>query len=975
MGEGVELFVRFFRAVHGVEPFAWQRALAERVIEGPGWPGAVVVSTGLGKTAALDVAVVALAWQAGLPAAERTAPTRTFLIVDRRLLVDQAFARARRIAGALESPSDEAVRRVAEGLRRVGGGRRPLEVVRMRGGVTWSWRWLPSPTQPAVITGTVDQFGSRLLFRGYGVGERLRPIDAALCGRDALVLLDEAHLAPALAETVRRAHRLEQAAERPILPHRAPQPVLLSATLRDHEAAEVIRAHPDQERSEAARRRFAASRVLALCQVDARGREGRTRLARTFARLAAQGLGTGHGVERIAVVANTVATARETFDELRGSLGEGVDVELLVGRCRGFEREQLGLAERIGRMFAAADPRPELERPAVLVATQTIEVGADLDVDLLITEAAPLDALLQRLGRLNRLGVRDRADAVCVFAPALHDDDPVYGDRIARTWGWLLGRVKGEPPELDPRRPSLDGAPQLEVGLRALGSLVGPEDLRECAVEPAVAPVLLGPYLDAWARTSPAPDPDQPVAPFLHGLDRGSAEVSICWRAALPTLEAWRTELEALPIRDEERVEVPIWAARRFLRGIGPGTMTDLEGVAEPDEGEPEGERRQAVVQRVDGSIERLDDPAGLRPGDTVIVDPSAGGHDTWGWTGAQGVVPDVADLVPRRRAALRLRPGVLAWVTGEDAATFRDRLAQREVAVRELAETLLTEALTKARGRTDTDAVLTRWIEHAEGMRRALVEGRAVVVAPAGREGLPDLGLLVQARGRGLGDQESDEGEATTSVAPAPVALSQHARDVGERGRAFAERLGLAPELVRAVELAGYLHDAGKAERRFQVMLHRGDPDRFEAAGVVLAKSGMDPGDRAAFRRARERSGLPAGWRHEAVSLAIAEHVLERTEDLDRLLVQHLVAAHHGCGRPLFPPVEGTVKVQLAPVHDMDAPVAMAPETAELEVDHVDWSGPRRLLRLCRRYGWWGLSLLEAIVRLADIDVSEGYR
>ena len=45
----------------------------------------------------------------------------------------------------------------------------------------------------------------------------------------------------------------------------------------------------------------------------------------------------------------------------------------------------------------------------VLVATQTIEVGVDLDLTHMVTELAPASALAQRAGRVNRLGRRDRA--------------------------------------------------------------------------------------------------------------------------------------------------------------------------------------------------------------------------------------------------------------------------------------------------------------------------------------------------------------------------------------------------------------------------------------------------------------------------------------------------------------------------------------------------------------------------------------
>ncbi len=1010
MTEGADLFVSFFRAVHGVEPFAWQRALAERVIDGPGWPRLLDVPTGMGKTAAVDVALVALASQADLPPEERTAPTRIFVVVDRRLLVDQAFDRARHIASALESPKDEAVRRVAEGLRRIGGGARPLEVVRMRGGVTWSWRWLASPAQPAVIAGTVDQFGSRMLFRGYGVGERLRTIDAALCGRDALVLLDEAHLAPAMVATLERARSLEDQNERSILGERTPPPVLLSATLRSVEVddKDVVRMDSNAESSPAARRRLTASRRMALCELDAKGREGRARLAQVLAGLVVKELAgaTDEGV-RVAAVANTVATARAVFENLRAILADYADIDLLVGRCRGFERDNLGLAERIRRKFGATDQPKPSERPAVLVATQTIEVGADLDFDAMVTEAGPLDALLQRLGRLNRFGHRDRAEAVCVFAPALHGDDPVYGDAVARTWSWLRQRVNGDPAELDLKDPSADDAPRLELGLSELSSLVGPEDIRGCAAEPAVVPVLLSPHLDAWSRTSPSPDPDQPVEPFLHGLDRGVPEVSICWRAMLPSAEAWKAELEVLPITDEERVEVPLWVARRFLRGLGPGDLADLEGMKEPEERERELPLPRAYVQRADGSVELISEPFRILPGDTIILDPEAGGHDAWGWTGMPGTVTDVADLVPRHRRAIRLRPAVLAWATGEDPAYFRQQLMQEDVSYREKAEKILKEAVSRAKAREESDVLLQRWIEHAESMLEELQAGRAKVVKPSlparadssDDQSLLEVGLLVQGKSGAITEQASDTGEATSSVSSGPVSLSRHLSDVAQRARSFAKLVGLPPDLVRAIELSGLLHDVGKAEFRFQVMLHRGDPDRFEASGELLAKSGMDPSDRRAFRRTAKQAGVPRGWRHEAVSMAIAKQLVRRPSEmdellarlsidhqvnsliasaqsaLDELLVLHLVASHHGCARPLFPPVEERALVDLAPLDGLNADLKEGDRIDRVEVDHVDWSGPQRLLTLCRRYGWWGLALLEAIVRLADIAVSEEYR
>ena len=73
----------------------------------------------------------------------------------------------------------------------------------------------------------------------------------------------------------------------------------------------------------------------------------------------------------------------------------------------------------------------EADTPLYVVATQTIEVGADLDFDALISEAAPLDALRQRFGRLDRLGELGDSQAAILRRKLVRDEkDRVYGDAM-----------------------------------------------------------------------------------------------------------------------------------------------------------------------------------------------------------------------------------------------------------------------------------------------------------------------------------------------------------------------------------------------------------------------------------------------------------------------------------------------------------------------------------------------------------------
>ncbi len=140
--------------------------------------------------------------------------------------------------------------------------------------------------------------------------------------------------------------------------------------------------------------------------------------------------------------------ARQIFERLRKN--GTADAFLLTGRIRPLDRDRL-MQRVLPRCHAHRDPSLELP-PTVIVATQTIEVGADLDFDAMVTQSAPLPALRQRFGRLNRLGLRENAEALILHAlpdrnhSSFRDKgDPVYGEDLKTHWEWLKEAEKRLP--------------------------------------------------------------------------------------------------------------------------------------------------------------------------------------------------------------------------------------------------------------------------------------------------------------------------------------------------------------------------------------------------------------------------------------------------------------------------------------------------------------------------------------------------
>lgn len=519
-------FADWFSELWGYEPFPWQCRLAE----GIDWPTSISAPTGSGKTAVID----AWLWrrQQGL------GPRRLWYVVDRRVLVDAAFDRARRL---VEHSGAE------------------CEVIRLRGGV-YEDRPPLALDSDAVICSTVDQFGSRLLFSGYGLGRSGRLMAAALAGGDALVALDEAHLSAHLEETVRSCQRygatvqLTPMTATPLTP--GPNPLGLSKADLNHPVLG---------------QRVAARKLTALSKKPLV--EEAKRLRRD-------------GARSIAVWCNTVQEAVATAADLSDA-GKTI---LLTGRQRLWDRDQL-LANWGPQLESASAESPEI----YVVSTQVLEVGIDWDFDGMVTQAASLNALKQRMGRLDRLGRRGESQAVIIKPPR---KPPVYGEAAITTWKWLKEISSGD---------------TVDFGLASQARWSSPED---CSMVRTPPPMLLQQHLDAWALTSVPPV--SPVSPWLHE-EPESQDCRLLWRDELEADPAeWIERVAALPPSVEETAAVGLGALQR-----------DVTGPVLIWRGE-----RDAVVGTASDA----------RPGDTVVL-PSSAGHGDLACL-ADDAPWDIAELV-----------------------------------------------------------------------------------------------------------------------------------------------------------------------------------------------------------------------------------------------------------------------------------------------------------------------------------------
>lgn len=924
-----------YKALTGFRRFCWQARLFYQYFSDGEIPSALDLPTGLGKTSVMAIWLAARA----LASAEalKKLPRRLVYVVDRRAVVDQATAEAEKLRNALEGAASALKARL--GLE----GDAALPISTLRGQHADNKEWLADPAAPAIIVGTVDMIGSRLLFEGYGVSRKMRPYHAGLLGADALIVLDEAHLVPPfekLIAAVERGVALDYDADRQnaLGPRSAddrkfipPLRLLsLSATGRER-SGDVFRLIEDDRKDAVVKQRLDAKKAISIGAL-----KEKDKIENALADAAWELAENGAAAIRCLIYCNKRETAQKVYDALLDKAkapmtGEAkkAEIELFTGARRYVEREETTERLRAPLGFIAGN-RNETGKPAFLVATSAAEVGVDLDADHMVCDLVAWERMVQRFGRVNRLGGDGREAEIIIIDNSELEKDEGRKARLKATLE-LLTRL-GQDGE----------ANASPAALIALRENAGADPVNAATTPAPLYPALNRALVDAWSMTSLEEHTGRPeVGPWLRGwIDEDGPQTAIVWRKYLPVREGGEAQkmeieefFEAAPPHLSEKLETETFAVVDWLmkrarvlldKKDKANDATDAAGEAEAvEKDDPE---TDYVTPEWKEKPLKPDDIAAfvLTPARELKKSIRLGdfGGDKKVKEALQRDLAGATLIIDARFGGLT--DGLLGEKSAEIVQTADDGgdwLWEEEPSNGKAGVPLVKFRVDES-GSDDEDASSPDW--HKPFKFALSFDGNGAAVRS-----------LIVKKWR---DASTREDERSVSR---PQALGEHQDWAKARAESVGDRLSLNDDLKTALMLAARLHDEGKRSNRWQRAFNAHKADETIDRPLAKTKGPID-------------QNLLDGYRHEFGSLPYVEKDVKFQVLSAGLkdLVLHLVAAHHGGARPIIE----TRSCDDAP------PSALEARACDVAL---------RFARLQKQWGPWGLAWLEALLRAADAQAS----
>lgn len=559
--------IEWFHSFTGNTPHSWQ---AELIREQQCASRLIRIPTGFGKT----LGVVGSWVFNQVVRRDPRWPRRLILCLPMRVLVEQTEAVVR-----------ESLSRVD--LLRTEIGKAGVAVHLLMGGLSRS-EWHLDVDGNAILIGTQDMLLSRALNRGYACARARWPVEFGLLHQDALWVLDEVQLMDVgLATSAQLESFVAGEASKSLRPTFF---WWMSATLQRN----WLRSVDTQPRID----------ELPLSTIPAKDRQGHlwddvrkpvhqrkieaVKKGDLGAALASATLEAWRGAfagELTLVIVNTVERACGVYSALEKALakeGSRPDLRLVHSRFRPAERT----AWRNDFLRRDA-PVPSSGR--IVVATQVVEAGVDLDASLLVTELAPWPSLVQRFGRAARGGGKA---TIVVLDPGFRDDKDAAPYAKAELDG--AREALGVIDDVSPAR-----LEQFEEG--------APSDQIERLYPYKPAHLLLRREVDELFDTTPdLTGADLDISRFIRSGDE--RDCTVAW-VEVPMDEPSKM----IQAPREALCPVPFLRARAWLCG---------------DKGEKTREKVRAWVWDWIDGVWRKATRSAILPGRTVLVASEVGGYD-----------------------------------------------------------------------------------------------------------------------------------------------------------------------------------------------------------------------------------------------------------------------------------------------------------------------------------------------------------
>ena len=952
MKESTISFHEVFETLTAHVPFPWQKRLFCRLLKSD-IPAVCDIPTGLGKTSVIPI------WLLALVSNNNRLPRRLVYIVNRRTIVDQATELVESIRNKLRKAECEvgsslytlvvALRNMATMTK---SDSEAIAISTLRGELADNKEWVFDPAKPAIIIGTVDMIGSKLLFSGYGDSRRVRPLHPSLLGCDTLVIHDEAHLTPAfgaLLHSIQKEQRQLRKVETEHLPQM--RVMELSATHRDSSSS-ILQLDDADFHHDIIQQRFEAKKSLQLHSVEKSDSDKKSESTICLEKIVELALSYRDKKARVVIYVQKPDDAAKIAGLLKKEIGDNsaTFVSVLTGEIRGHERDKL--LERTA--FQPFLGKKAIDQTVYLVSTSAGEVGIDLHADHMVGDLTTLDSTIQRLGRVNRFGTNESSVDIVYSSEwstkiekerqkALDVANKKYLDEKKKKEKKLqtaksdkskakaqveldrlnLSQMENEAiNELEDKSPyqaalwktfqiikSKQETEQAEID-------VSPKALQDWATQnpTAFSPtpenmVLTDILLDLWSMTSLEDVPACPEpAPWLHGIQDDLPQTWIAWRNEIDFFDLYQQSpvdnkavtrwFHRHPLSSRETLRMPtsrcIKWDQKWIEAHGDKTVVVLSSV---------GEAQRIIL----GELAK-DYSGKLLNYATLVLPPDCGALSNDGFFDpkATNANLDIADQGLARFALKRMgttfqynsMENPSETIPPSSKETHYDWKSLRQT-IRSMEQQLGMKAVTYIKLQE-----MEEWQDEDEAKECWLV-------------------LLKSPK------------DKTTKLTGSPT-IAKHCQAAVDLASSMADHLRLPPPLKEALQLAARFHDAGKQDIRWQI-----------AAGYNPTVEGFVP-------KAKPSAGglnwqQLAGYRHELGSLIEAEKQAEIMEHEERDLILHMIATHHGWARPHF------------------EEKAFPPETSTATQGRVARETMLRYSSLQERFGWWRLAWLESLLRRAD--------